>query len=100
MIVTVTLNPAVDKALEVPGFAVGAHARALVKSLLPAGKGVNVARGVARLGGRAEATGFIGRNEERMFVESLAQEGVPAEFCAVSGLTRTNTTTPRPRRSP
>jgi 1-phosphofructokinase len=92
LIVTVTLNPAVDKALEVPGFVVGAHARALVKSLLPAGKGVNVARGVARLGGRAEATGFIGRNEERMFVESLAQEGVPAEFCPVSGLTRTNTT--------
>ena len=92
MIVTVTLNPAVDKALEVPGFAVGAHARAVVRSLLPAGKGVNVARGVARLGGRAEATGFIGRNEERMFVESLAEEGVPAEFCAVNGPTRTNTT--------
>ena len=92
MIITVTLNPAVDKALEVPGFAVGAHARALVRSLLPAGKGVNVARGIARLGGRAQATGFIGRNEERMFVESLAEEGVAAEFCAVSGRTRTNTT--------
>lgn len=92
MIVTVTLNPTVDKALEVPGFAVGAHARALVRSLLPAGKGVNVARGLARLGGRAEATGFIGRNEERMFVESLAEEGVPAEFCPVAGGTRTNTT--------
>jgi len=92
MILTVTLNPAVDKALEVPGFAVGVHARAAVKSLLPAGKGVNVARGIARLGGRAQATGFIGRNEERMFVESLAEEGVTAEFCAVAGRTRTNTT--------
>ncbi len=97
MILTVTLNPAVDKALEVPGFAVGAHARATVKSLLPAGKGVNVARGVARLGGRAQAGGFIGRNEERMFAESLTEEGVEAEFCAVAGRTRTNTTILDPR---
>ena len=51
MIVTVTLNPAVDKVLEVPGFHVGAHVRASVASLLPAGKGVNVARGLVRLGG-------------------------------------------------
>jgi 1-phosphofructokinase len=92
MILTVTLNPAVDKALEVPGFEVGAHARAQVRSLLPAGKGVNVARGVARLGGQAQASGFIGRNEERMFLDSLAEEGVEAEFCVVSGRTRTNTT--------
>ena len=97
MILTVTLNPAVDKALEVPGFAVGAHARAAVRSLLPAGKGVNVARGVARLGGEARASGFIGRNEERMFVESLAGEGVEAEFCVVAGRTRTNTTILDPR---
>jgi len=92
VIVTVTLNPAVDKVLEVPGFAVGAHARARVLSLLPAGKGVNVARGVARLGGQARATGLIGRNEERMFRESLASEGVEADFCVVPGRTRTNTT--------
>jgi 1-phosphofructokinase len=92
MILTVTLNPAVDKVLEVPAFAVGAHARAAVKSLLPAGKGVNVARGIARLGGEARATGLIGRNEQRMFAESLAEEGVEAEFWPVAGLTRTNTT--------
>ncbi|MFW6189274.1 MAG: 1-phosphofructokinase family hexose kinase [Planctomycetota bacterium] len=97
MIVTVTLNPAVDKALEVPGFEVGAHARAEVKSLLPAGKGVNVARGVCRLGGRAVAAGFVGVNERRMFAESLSADGAEAGFCTVEGRTRTNTTILDPR---
>ena len=91
-IITVTLNPAVDKALEVPGFHVGAHARATVQSLLPAGKGVNVARGLARLGGNAVACGLVGRDEERMFAESLAADGVRACFRTVAGHTRTNTT--------
>lgn len=92
MIVTVTLNPAVDKALEVPGFGVGAHARAKVKAVLPAGKGINVARGLVRLGGQAAACGFVGRDEERIFVESLRAEGVETRFCVVAGRTRTNTT--------
>jgi len=92
MVITVTLNPAIDKALDVPGFRVGAHARATVRSALPAGKGVNVARGLARLGGRAAASGFMGRDEERMFDESLEAEGVQTRFCPVAGRTRTNTT--------
>jgi 1-phosphofructokinase family hexose kinase len=92
VIVTVTLNPAVDKALEVPGFEVGAHARARVVSVLPAGKGVNVARGFARLGGRALASGLVGRDEERLYAESLAADEVEARFCTVSGRTRVNTT--------
>jgi len=92
MIITVTLNPAIDKALDVPDFHVGAHARALVRSLLPAGKGTNVARGVARLGGRAMACGFVGREEEALFARSLTEDGVESRFRAVDGLTRTNTT--------
>lgn len=92
MILTVTLNPAVDKALEVSDFHVGAHARAVVRSLLPAGKGNNVARGAARLGGRAVASGFIGREEEALFARSLAEDGVESLFRTVDGRTRTNTT--------
>jgi len=91
-IITVTLSPAVDKLLLVKDFRVGVHARAEVRSFLPAGKGVNVARGVARMGGRAAAGGFIGRHAEQMFVESLAVEGVTSRFCVVAGQTRTNTT--------
>jgi 1-phosphofructokinase len=92
MILTVTLNPAIDKALEVPDFRVGTHARAVVRSLLPAGKGNNVARGAARLGGRAVASGFIGREEEGLFARSLAEDEVESRFQTVEGRTRTNTT--------
>ncbi len=92
MIVAVTLNPAIDKALEVPGFEVGAHARARVRSVLPAGKGNNVARGVARLGGQAGAAGFVGRGELAVFERSLSAEGVWTHLHPVDGTTRTNTT--------
>ncbi len=98
MIITVTLNPAVDKVLEVPGFRVGDHARARVWSVQAAGKGVNVARGLARLGARPVASGFVGENEEHMFIESLAGEGVEARFCTVPRPTRTNTTVLDPDR--
>jgi 1-phosphofructokinase family hexose kinase len=71
---------------------VGAHAKGQVKTYLPAGKGVNVARGLARLGEQAGACGFVGRNEQALFVESLRDEGVAASFTPVEGRTRTNTT--------
>jgi len=91
-IMTVTLNPAVDKTLEVPGFQVGMHAQARVKALVPSGKGVNVARGIVRLGGKAVACALLGRNEERMFAQSLSAEGVETRLRIVAGCTRTNTT--------
>lgn len=91
-IITATLNPAVDKALVVPGFRVGQHARATVRAVLPAGKGINVARGLARLGAAAAACAFVGRDEDRLFTESLRAEGVETCFCTVAGRTRTNTT--------
>jgi 1-phosphofructokinase family hexose kinase len=61
-------------------------------SLLPAGKGVNVARGLARLGGRAVATGFVGRGERAAYEQSLAEDGVRADFQVVAEPTRVNTT--------
>jgi len=91
-IITVTLNPAVDKVLRVPGFCVGGHMQAEPVSRAAAGKGVNVARGVAHLGGAAEACAFMDAEAERMFAESLARDGVPTTFCTVPGPVRTNTT--------
>ncbi|MCD6416438.1 MAG: hypothetical protein J7M08_07050, partial [Planctomycetes bacterium] len=98
MILTVTLNPAIDRTLDAPGFQVGGHVRARLKALLPAGKGNNVARGIARLGGEATACGFIGRGERQMFASSLEADGVQTAFCSVDGVTRTNTTVLDPQR--
>lgn len=91
-IITVTLNPAVDKVLVVPGFEVGAHARAESRSFLAAGKGINVARGIARMGGHVGVCALIGQAHERMFAESLAADNIVSRFCLVRGHVRTNTT--------
>jgi len=94
-IVTVTLNPAVDRVLEAPGFAIGKHIRARRVALNPAGKGVNVARVLALLGRRSIATGFVGRNELSMFEEHLEETGeghVICQFLKVRDRTRDNIT--------
>ena len=92
MVITVTLNPTTDRTLEVPDFRVGQHARARLVALVPAGKGVNVARGLALLGGRATACGLVGRGEQEAYRESLRRDGAECAMCAVDGVTRSNTT--------
>ena len=94
-IVTVTLNPAVDRVLEAPGFAVGKHVRGRRVALYPAGKGINVSRVLATLGERSIATGFVGRGELGMFEEHLEEVGrgrVVCQLLVVRGRTRDNVT--------
>jgi 1-phosphofructokinase family hexose kinase len=92
MILTVTLNTAMDKTLEVRNFQVGRHVEAEVKNLVPAGKGINVARGVCKLGGTATACGFVGSAERSIYEDSLRKDGVIPVFTEVKGVTRTNVT--------
>ena len=92
MVITVTLNPTVDRTLEVENFRVGEHAKARLKALTPGGKGINLSRGIALLGSRAAACAFVGHDEQGFFRETFANEAVQTHFLAVSGSTRTNTT--------
>jgi len=92
MIVTVMLNPTIDKTLECPGFRVGTHAKVRLRALVPAGKGMNVARGLAALGSEAVACTLVGKNEKKIYAERLQAEGIRGHFVLVDGLTRTNTT--------
>jgi 1-phosphofructokinase family hexose kinase len=94
-IVTITLNPAVDRVLEAPGFAVGKHVRGKRVALHPAGKGVNVSRVLALLGIRSIATGFVGQGELGMFEEHLEETGhnrVICQLLIVRARTRDNVT--------
>jgi 1-phosphofructokinase len=90
MIATVTLNPAVDKTITVPRFAVGKTNRGRVERVDPGGKGVNVAQALKHLGCPAVASGFLAGNHGRDIAEALAAEGVPTDFIHLPGETRVN----------
>ncbi|HBS29372.1 MAG TPA: hypothetical protein DEB06_07975, partial [Phycisphaerales bacterium] len=94
-LVTITLNPAVDRVLEAEQFAVGAHVRARRIGWYPAGKGINVARVLSVLGSRCIATGLVGKGELAMFEEYLERVGqgrVVTQLLVVRGRTRDNVT--------
>jgi len=91
-IVTVTLNTSVDRTLEVPRFEVGGHLKGRAVRVQPAGKGVNVARCLARLGVPSVVTGLVGVRERELFREALAGTLAADELVAVADATRTNTT--------
>ena len=60
------------------------------KTLSFTGKALNVAIGVARLGGDAYATGFMYNENGAMFERALDREGVPFAFVWNSGRVREN----------
>jgi fructose-1-phosphate kinase PfkB-like protein len=60
MIITVTLNTAIDKTLSVPNFRLGRRHRTVEQTTMPGGKGVNVARVLKTLGAPVIATGLAG----------------------------------------
>ncbi len=94
-IVTVTMNPAVDRVLEAPNFAIGEHVAARRLAWYPAGKGINVARTLAKIGVGCVATGFVGRGELGMFEEALERTGpgqIVTQLLVVRGRSRDNIT--------
>jgi 1-phosphofructokinase len=90
VIVTVTLNPAIDKTLIVPAFRPGATNRATVDRVAVGGKGINVALNLRRLGCEVVATGFAGADDRHSSAAILARHGVEADFVTVAGETRVN----------
>lgn len=92
MIYTVTLNPTVDRTLTVERFRVGGTFKASHSDLLPAGKGINVARVVATLGYPVAALGFVGERDVTMFRTELAEAGIDNRLIPVPGSTRSSVT--------
>ncbi len=90
MIVVVGMNPALDRILSVPNFAVGATLKADSVTVLPAGKGANVAAVLRALGAPVRYAGFVGRGEIARYRERL--DGIPCDIVPVDGETRIDTT--------
>jgi 1-phosphofructokinase/tagatose 6-phosphate kinase len=91
MIITVTLNPALDKTLEVPNFTPGRRHRSVEQVTMPGGKGVNVARAIKRLGQPVIATGLAGGATGTRIVEALNTEAILNAFVRIRDESRTNT---------
>jgi 1-phosphofructokinase/tagatose 6-phosphate kinase len=91
MIITVTLNAAIDKTLVVPNFRLGRRHRSVDQTTLPGGKGVNVARAIKCLGRPVIATGFAGGPTGTRIVESLTEESILNDFVRIREESRTNT---------
>ncbi|QGQ18718.1 1-phosphofructokinase [Cellulomonas sp. JZ18] len=92
MIVTVTPNPSVDRALDLDRLEVGEVNRAHTTHVHPGGKGINVARALARHGVAALAVVPTGGPDGTRLTELLAEHGVAAVPVPVAGDTRTNVT--------
>src|SRR5580692_9857811 len=91
MIITVTLNAALDKTLEVPSFTVGRRHRTVDQTTMPGGKGVNIARAIKRLGQPVIATGLAGGATGTRIVEALNDEAILNAFVRIREESRTNT---------
>src|SRR5437660_8109059 len=91
MIITVTLNAAIDKSLSVPNFRLGRRHRTVEQRTMAGGKGVNIARTLKELGQPVIATGFAGGATGTHIVEQLTEESILNDFVRIREESRTNT---------
>jgi 1-phosphofructokinase/tagatose 6-phosphate kinase len=91
MIVTVTVNAAIDKSLSVPNFLPGRRHRTVEQRTMAGGKGVNIARTLKALGQPVIATGFAGGATGTQIVERLTEESILNDFVRIREESRTNT---------
>lgn len=80
MILTVTLNAAIDKRYVVKEFQAGEVNRVAECTYTPGGKGLNVSKPASIAGAEVVATGFAGGHAGNYIVDSLKPFGIKSEF--------------------
>lgn len=90
MILTVTLNAAIDRTVAVPNFRLGRRHRAVESRTVAGGKGINVARALGLLGRPVIAAGFVGGPTGTRVLEQLHEESVLTDFTRIAAETRIN----------
>jgi 1-phosphofructokinase family hexose kinase len=91
MILTVTVNAAIDRTLAVPNFHVGRRHRAVEQTAIAGGKGVNVARALKALGRPVLATGTAGGGTGGRIIQLLYDEGIANDFVRIQDESRMST---------
>ena len=95
MIITVTLNAAIDKTLAVPNFRLGRRHRTVEQTTLPGGKGVNVARALKAGQDEAEVALVPGPNDILFMVTQGAGDYALDVEAEVRGTTKVVQIPPR-----
>lgn len=90
MILTVTLNAAIDRTVAVPNFRLAHRHRAVESRTVAGGKGINVARALRLLGRPVIAAGFAGGPTGNRVLEQLRREAILTDFTWIAGETRIN----------
>lgn len=91
MIITVTMNPAIDKTIEIENFEVGTLNRIISSVSDVGGKGINVSKTINAIKGETLATGFVGGKTGELIKETLENLGIRTDFVNVESETRINT---------
>lgn len=90
MIITVTMNPAIDKTAEVETLNLGGLNRLKNVVMDAGGKGINVSKTIQALGGTTLCTGFLAGSSGDYIRSSLEKRTIACDFIEVKGMTRTN----------
>lgn len=96
MIVTLTLNPSLDRTVEVDELVRGAVLRATSARLDPGGKGVNVCRALLANGVPSRAVVAVGGPDGDQLIHLMETEGLAVRAVHVAGRTRSNVTIVEP----
>jgi 1-phosphofructokinase/tagatose 6-phosphate kinase len=91
LIVTVTMNAALDRILTVPNLQLDHRHRASGSLTLAGGKGVNIARALKRLDIPVVATGLAGGGTGARILEELSGEAILHDFVRIRDNSRTST---------
>jgi 1-phosphofructokinase family hexose kinase len=90
VILTVTLNAAIDRTMAVPNFRQGNRHRSVESRTVAGGKGINVARALALLGRPVLATGLAGGPTGQRLVEELGEEAILHDLTSIAEESRIN----------
>lgn len=89
-IITITLNPAIDKSTSVPVLVPEKKMKCTLPVFEPGGGGINVARAIKKLGGNATALYLAGGYTGKFFTQLLDRENIDSIIIEMANHTREN----------
>ena len=89
-VLTITLNPALDKTVTVEDFVLGGLNRIKEWRTDAGGKGMNVAKALKQFSVEVSCSGMTAGHQGKVITEKLGELGIPNLFVEAEGETRTN----------